>query len=149
MTEVRLTVGNVEISVLHDAETALPLEMTFPNVPPQDWEEYKERYPEAFSGPDNIRAHFECYLIQSQGETILVDTGIGTAATNPGTIEGLLCGSVEGKLVSELSSAGIQPGDIDTVFMTHLHPDHVGWNLTGGADPTPTFPNASPSHPQR
>lgn len=139
MAEVKLTVGNVEILVMHDAESALPLEMTFPSVPTGDWAPYKERYPEAFNGPDNIRAHFECYLIRSQGQTILVDTGIGTAATNPGTIEGLLGGSVEGKLVSELSSAGIQPGDIDMVFLTHLHPDHVGWNLSADG---PTFPNA-------
>ena len=132
MAEVRLTVGNVEILVMHDAESALPLSMTFPHVASEDWEPYKERYPEAFNGPDNIRAHFECYLIRSQGQTILVDTGIGTAASNPGTIEGLL-GGIEGNLVSELNSAGIQPGDIDTVFLTHLHTDHVGWNSTGQA----------------
>ena len=143
MTEVRLTVGNVEISVMHDAESALPLSMTFPNVAADDWAPYKERYPEAFDGPDNLRAHFECYLIRSQGQTILVDTGIGTAASNPGTIEGLLGGSIEGNLVSELNSAGIQPGDIDIVFLTHLHPDHVGWNLSpGGVNPAATFFNA-------
>ena len=138
MAEVKLTRGNVEILVMHDAEAGLPLEMTFPNVTEEAWAPYKERFPEAFNG-SNLRAHFECYLTRSQGQTILVDTGIGTTATNPGTIEGLLGGSVEGKLVSELSSAGIQPGDIDMVFMTHLHPDHVGWNLSGGSA---TFPNA-------
>jgi len=142
MAEAKLTVGNVEILVMHDAESALPLEMTFPNVSGEDWAPYKERYPEAFNGPDNLRAHFECYLVRSQGQIILVDTGIGTATTNPGTIEGLLGGSVEGSLVSELASAGVQPGDIDTVFMTHLHPDHVGWNLSGGESPSATFPNA-------
>jgi len=129
MAEAKLTVGNVEILVMHDAESALPLEMTFPHVTAQDWVPFKEKYPEAFDGPDNLRAHFECYLIPSQGQTILVDTGIGTNDSNPGTIQGLLGGSVEGKLLSELASAGIAPGDIDIVIMTHLHPDHVG----GGA----------------
>ncbi|MCH7843785.1 MAG: MBL fold metallo-hydrolase, partial [Chloroflexi bacterium] len=43
-------------------------------------------------------------------------------------------------------AAGYQAGDIDTVFLTHLHPDHVGWNVTrpgeiGGIE-SPTFPNA-------
>ena len=143
MAEAKLTVGNVEILVMHDAESALPLEMTFPHVTAQDWVPFKEKYPEAFDGPDNLRAHFECYLIPSQGQTILVDTGIGTNDSNPGTIQGLLGGSVEGKLLSELASAGIAPGDIDIVFMTHLHPDHVGWNVNaGGTDPTATFPNA-------
>ena len=143
MAEAKLTVGNVEILVMHDAESALPLEMTFPHVTAQDWVPFKEKYPEAFDGPDNLRAHFECYLIPSQRQTILVDTGIGTNDSNPGTIQGLLGGSVEGKLLSELASAGIAPGDIDIVIMTHLHPDHVGWNVNaGGTDPTATFPNA-------
>ena len=106
MAEVRLTVGNVEILVLHDAEAALPLEMTFPQVTAEAWAPYKERYPEAFNGPDNIRVHFECYLIRSQGQTILVDTGIGTATSNPGTIEGLLGGSVEGKMGPSLIPPG-------------------------------------------
>jgi len=75
MAEAKLTVGNVEILVMHDAESALPLEMTFPHVTAQDWVPFKEKYPEAFDGPDNLRAHFECYLIPSQGQTILVDTG--------------------------------------------------------------------------
>lgn len=142
MAEVNLTVGNVEIIVMHDAEAALPLEMAFPHVTAEAWEPYKERFPEAFNGPDNIRAHFECYLIRSQGQTILVDTGIGTTASNPGTI-GMFGGSTEGNLVSELNAAGIQPGDIDIVFLTHLHPDHVGWNLSArGANPAVTFPRA-------
>lgn len=142
MAEVKLSVGNVEISVMHDAESALPLEMTFPGVPAEEWETYKERYPEAFNGPDALRAHFECYLIRSQGQTILVDTGIGDTASNPGTI-GMFGGEVEGNLLSELQAAGVSPGDIDIVFLTHLHPDHVGWNLSArGANPAASFPNA-------
>ena len=35
------------------------------------------------------------------------------------------------------------PQNIDMVVMTHLHRDHVGWNLlTQGDKYTPTFPNA-------
>jgi glyoxylase-like metal-dependent hydrolase (beta-lactamase superfamily II) len=41
----------------------------------------------------------------------------------------------------ELQAAGVHPEDVDIVFFTHLHPDHVGWNLIrGGANPRPTFP---------
>ena len=42
---------------------------------------------------------------------------------------------VDGKLLSELRSAGVSPADVDTVFHTHLHPDHVGWNLTHSGGP--------------
>jgi len=42
-----------------------------------------------------------------------------------------------------LSRAGVEPGEVDHVLLTHLHVDHVGWNtrLANGAW-LPTFPNA-------
>ena len=135
-------VGSVEITAIHDNEGALPLSMTFPNVPAEAWTPYRERYPEGFSGAENLRVHFDCYLVRSRGRTILVDTGGGSMATNPGTV-GNLIGGVDGRLTAGLEAAGVSLGDVDIVFLTHLHPDHVGWNLSpGAAGPTPTFPNA-------
>ena len=121
--------GNVEILALHDNESALPLSMTFPAVPAEAWAPYQERYPEGFSGTENLRIHFECYLLRSAGKTILVDTGAGSMATNPGTVTAFACGT-DGRLLAELRGAGVGPEDVDTVFLTHLHPDHVGWNLS-------------------
>jgi len=39
-----------------------------------------------------------------------------------------------------LRALSVQPGDIDTVLATHLHPDHIGGlvDSNGGA----VFPNA-------
>ena len=142
MTQSALTVGKVEITVLHDAEVASPFSVSFPDVPAEAWEPYLKRYPEAFTGGDSRRTHFECYLVRSQGRTLLVDTGLGTSATNPGTVDQMF-GGTQGNLLAELESAGYQPADIDTVFLTHLHLDHVGWNMTqSGGLGTPTFPNA-------
>ncbi len=64
--------------------------------------------------------------------TLLVDTGIG-----PGPVA--LFGHSRGQLMEELARHGVAPEDIHLVFLTHLHPDHVGWNLTEGK---PSFPNA-------
>jgi glyoxylase-like metal-dependent hydrolase (beta-lactamase superfamily II) len=48
-----------------------------------------------------------------------------------------------GHLPERLRSAGVSPKDIDTVMFTHLHPDHVGWNLQQEAGQyRPTFPRA-------
>ena len=41
------------------------------------WEPFRERFPDAFDGPDRIRTTYRCYLVRSQGQTILVDTGMG------------------------------------------------------------------------
>ena len=140
MARNKLSVGNVEILVLHDNESALPLSMTFPKVAPESWAPYQERYPEGFNGSDNLRVHFDCYLIRSEGRTILVDTGLGSSATNPGSVAAF-AGGLDGHLLAELQSAGVNLDDIDTVFFTHLHPDHVGWNLTNGGT-VATFPKA-------
>ncbi len=142
MAEASLTVGNVEILALNDQESALPLSRIFPSVPAEAWAPYQQRYPEGFTGTENLRVHFESYLLRSQGRTILVDTGMGSMATNPGAVTNIAAG-VDGRLMAELQAVGVRPEDVDTVFLTHLHPDHVGWNLSQrGSSPTAAFPRA-------
>jgi glyoxylase-like metal-dependent hydrolase (beta-lactamase superfamily II) len=70
-----------------------------------------------------------------------VDTGVGSTSTNP-EVKAYL-GTEEGRLLADLQTLGVRPEDVDTVFFTHLHPDHVGWNLREtGTNPRPTFPRA-------
>ena len=120
-----------------------PLSRQFADVPAEAWAPYRERYPETFSNADSWRGHYGAHLIRSQGRTILVDTGAGSNATSPGFIASFLGGS-DGILMEELEAAGVRTEEVDTVFFTHFHPDHVGWNLTRRADGTlhPTFPKA-------
>ena len=144
MPGATITVGNVEITAVHDNEGALPLSMVFPGVEAELWVPYQQKYPECFNGDnnENFAAHFDCYVIRSSGQTILVDTGAGSMATNPGTVAAF-AGGVDGRLLSDLQAAGVNKEDIDTVFFTHLHPDHVGWNVNNdGPSPVPAFPNA-------
>jgi glyoxylase-like metal-dependent hydrolase (beta-lactamase superfamily II) len=118
--------------------------MVFPGVEAELWVPYQQKYPECFNGDnnENFAAHFDCYVIRSDGHTILVDTGAGSMATNPGTVTNF-AGGVDGRLLSDLQAAGVNKDDIDTVFLTHLHPDHVGWNVNNdGPSPVPAFPNA-------
>ncbi|MQF89348.1 MAG: MBL fold metallo-hydrolase [SAR202 cluster bacterium] len=144
MPGVTITVGNVEITAVHDNEGALPLSMVFPGVDAELWVPYQQKYPECFNGDnnENFAAHFDCYVIRSEGRIILVDTGVGSMATNPGAVTAF-AGGADGRLLSDLQSAGVNKEDIDTVFLTHLHPDHVGWNVNNdGPRPVPAFPNA-------
>ena len=138
MAHSTLTVGNVEISIIHDAEIARDCSLAFPEVPAGDWKPYMERYPEAYIDGDKMRLHFDCYVVKSQGRTLLVDAGLGDSNTNPGTVTNV-GGGTDGHLPEALLAAGFKPEDFDTVFLTHLHPDHVGWNISDGSA---TFPNA-------
>ena len=56
--------------------------------------------------------HINCYLIRGRGRIILVDAGAGM----PGNMQ----------LTANLAAAGVSPDDIDTVLLTHCHPDHIG-----------------------
>lgn len=144
MPGTTISVGNVEITAVHDGDGALPINMVFPGVDPELWLPYQQKYPECFNGDnnENIALPFECYVIRSEGHNILVDTGVGSMATNPGTVTAF-AGGVDGRLLLDLQTAGVNKEDIDTVFLTHLHPDHVGWNVNNdGPTPVPSFPNA-------
>lgn len=61
------------------------------------------------------RPDLVCYLIQAAGKRILVDAGAGTHF-----------GGDAGLLVASLALLDLPPADIDAVFLTHLHGDHVG-----------------------
>ena len=54
-------------------------------------------------------------------------------------VAGSLLGPSAGQLLSNLRAAGYQPEQIDEIYLTHLHADHVGGLMTGDQR---TFPNA-------
>ena len=83
MPEAKLSVGNVDISVLTDMDVTLPLNQMFPDVPLEDWAPYQQRYPGAFSGGDAARIHMGGFLLRSQGRTILVDTATAEPPDEP------------------------------------------------------------------
>lgn len=140
MSDGRMTVGNVEVRHLYDlvADFPLTLDQLFPTVPSEAWEPYRREYPSLF-GPGNAwHWHAGCYLIRSRGRTLLVDTGVGPSSLGMATWLG-----TGGQLPDRLRAVGVSPEEVETVVFTHLHPDHVGWNLLedGGAY-RPTFPRA-------
>lgn len=124
-----ITIGDAEITALTDVEgLALGLSQAFPGVQDDQWEPYRKLYPWAFADARTMLGRVGAYLVRSPGRTLLVDAGIGGWA------------AVRGSLLWELKACGATPEDVDTVFMTQLQPDHVGWLLTG--DGEPVFENA-------
>ncbi len=69
------------------------------------------------------------YLVKSADRLILVDAGTGT-----------LFGPSLNKLPASLRAAGVEPGQITDVLITHVHTDHTG-GLTSGEQRV--YPNAT------
>jgi glyoxylase-like metal-dependent hydrolase (beta-lactamase superfamily II) len=125
-----IEVGRVGITALTDMEGAFfRLDQIFPGVARDQWEPYVHRYPWAFAGGETLMGRVGSYVLRPPEGTVLVDTGVGPQAMGPG-----------GKLLVELENAGVDPEDVDTVFLTHLHGDHLGWSVR--PDGEPVFANA-------
>lgn len=76
----------------------------------------------------STRGSLNAFLVEQDDRRVLIDTGAGSAM-------GPSCGA----LPRLLQAAGVEPGSIGTVVLTHLHPDHIGGLAPGGAA---AFPNA-------
>ena len=76
-----------------------------------------------------LETSVNAYLVNTGTKLVLVDAGAGT-----------LFGPTLGKLVASLKAAGYAPEQVDDIFVTHMHPDHVG-GLS--ADGQRVFPNAT------
>ncbi len=134
-----IDVGGIKISALNDGEVHLP-PMYYPGL---DF----GAHPELLQADGTYHIPVGCFLIQAADLTVLVDAGLGPSSIPfPGDIaatagltdppDSIAAG---GLLPGALAAAGVAPADITTVFLTHLHADHIGWVAPGGVL---FFPNA-------
>ena len=120
----RRMVGDAVVTAVSDGYIDLPLDV-LQNIAP---EEASAILTGRFRRP-TPRSSINVFVVQAGGRTVLIDTGAGNGFGPSG-----------GHMAANLAAAGIKPGDIDLVLMTHLHPDHCGGMAT--AEGAAVFPNA-------
>lgn len=132
MPDNRVTIGKVEILSLSDGALQFDLCNFFPSISEEQFQPYQD-----YLTPEHqVRFNLASFLVRSDGHTILVDTGMGPKPADAPD-------SPWGQLMDDFQTHGVRPEDIDMVVMTHLHRDHVGWNLQASeAARRPTFPKA-------
>ena len=116
-----INIGDVKLQSLTDDHGSGHVLDIFPDSDLLVWE---TKYSELLHDDNHIQPRFGSTFLYSQGKNILVDTGGGPSS---------------GKLLKNLKNVGIKNNEIDIVVLTHLHPDHVGWNVL---DNQPTFQSA-------
>lgn len=77
-----------------------------------------------------VQTAVNAYLVHTGKNLVLIDSGSSDCF-----------GPTVGRLLDNIKLAGYDPADIDTVLLTHLHPDHACGITT--PDGKPAFPNAT------
>ncbi|HBV24838.1 MAG: MBL fold metallo-hydrolase [Acidimicrobiales bacterium] len=132
-------IGDVSITKVLEMEKHWPFSALLPGaeevIDDLDW-----LRPDFVTDEGRMKLSIHALVIESDGQTIIVDTCCGNNKDRPGAPA---FDNLETDFLGELSRCGFSPTDVDVVLSTHLHVDHVGWN-TQLIDGTwvPTFPNA-------
>ncbi|KVD46934.1 MBL fold metallo-hydrolase [Burkholderia sp. ABCPW 11] len=119
----RALVGDFEVTALSDGTAQMSVMKLLQGDPDRIAEALKRNYLGV-----QVETSYNAFLINTGSRLVLIDSGAGKTLV-PGT----------GHLIASLHAAGYGPEQVDEVYITHMHPDHVG-GLT--ADGRPTYPNA-------
>ena len=127
----RFALGGFRCVAVGDGALNYPLESFFANAPREQLEEVLRRHD---LPTDRITTPYTCLFVDTGRHRVLVDTGAG----NLGAAAPRMFPSVDhattatGKLLGHLRAAGIEAPTVDTVVVTHAHPDHVDGTLDDG-----------------
>jgi glyoxylase-like metal-dependent hydrolase (beta-lactamase superfamily II) len=136
-----LKVGNVSVSSIIEREGPWRAPATmFPTATPEKLVETMARVPDfAYDRQQDLLCiTYQTFVIRTPRCTALIDTCVGEHQNRPPQLLFNKQPWLDG-----FAAHGLKFDDIDYVFCTHLHVDHVGWNtrLRDGRL-VPTFPNA-------
>ncbi len=122
----RFRVGQIKATVLSDGVIGGPPTVYANDAPEAELQEVLRR---AFLPADHMTLQLNTLLLEVGGRRILLEAGAGATMGPNG-----------GRLFQNLAAIGLDAGDIDTIVVSHTHPDHVG-NLRN-AEGNKAFPNA-------
>jgi len=121
----RMKVGSFEVTVISDGTLALP---------PSFWNAPQPEVVDALRTDDRptdaVTSQLNTLVVNTGAKLVLIDAGTGGKYQN-----------ASGTLLANLAAAGFKPGQVDTVVLTHGHPDHL-WGLTDATNTRLLFPNA-------
>lgn len=119
----RIMLGDFEVTVLSDGTADVPINQLMKSSPAKVDAALARSF---LKNP--LETSFNAFLVNTGSKLVLIDAGAGG-----------LYGPTLGKLQANLKASGYQPEQVDEIYITHLHPDHIGGVVAGAAV---AFPNA-------
>ncbi|MFO1324833.1 MAG: MBL fold metallo-hydrolase [Burkholderiales bacterium] len=120
----RMMLGDFEVVAISDGTVGLDVGKLLTNTTPTRVDQLLKR---SFLA-DPVETSVNAYLVNTGLKLVLIDAGSGN-----------LFGPTLGNVVANLKAAGYQPEQVDEIYITHMHADHVGGLMAEGK---PAFPNA-------
>lgn len=121
----RMHVGKFEVTALLDGTHAFPVTRLMVGAKPGEVDRLLTR--QDLASP--VEGMINAFLVNTGDHLILIDTGAGN-----------LYGRDGGGLPDAIRASGYSPGQVDDIFITHLHEDHVGGLIKDGRV---VYPNAT------
>ena len=121
----RMMLGRFEVTALSDGTVDLPVDKLLTNA---KTDRIMALLARSYLKPP-VETSVNGYLVNTGSKLVLIDTGAAG-----------LFGPTLGKLVANLKASGYTPEQVDEIYVTHMHPDHVGGLA---ADGKMVFPNAT------
>ena len=120
----RMMLGAFEVTAVNDGTVDLPVDKLLVGIKPPT---VNAALAKSFL-KSPLETSVNAFVINTGSKLVLIDAGAAG-----------LFGPTLGKFVANLKAAGYQPEQIDEIYITHMHADHVGGLA---ADGKPVFPNA-------
>ena len=123
----RYKLGAFELTALYDGTWFLPIDNTF--IRNASGAAVNRELATNFQPPNILPITITALLVNTGKQLVLIDTGSAGQLTDSA-----------GFLNANLAAAGVKPGDIDMILISHFHPDHIDGIKTKDGDKV--FPNA-------
>ncbi len=125
---VTYKIGTAEVTAIYDGIWEKPHDPAF--IANASVEDVKAAMVKAGLPADFVSIPFTVAVVRTGGKTILCDAGTG------GQVQ-----PTAGKFLANMKAAGIDAAKIDTILISHFHPDHI-FGLMEKETNKPVFPNA-------
>jgi glyoxylase-like metal-dependent hydrolase (beta-lactamase superfamily II) len=120
----RWRIGAVTVTRIVELPVTSSPSFLFANLSAETVQAHASLRPHFATGDGRLIWSIQCFVVESKGKTIVVDTCVGNDKERALPEWHRL----SGPFLADFAAAGFAPDGVDVVLCTHLHSDHVGWN---------------------